>query len=219
MAKGRRRLRPWLGNQRVEAGDKETESSPRSRHQLQELELRDEGNNLYKRAGAFLMQFRKWPHYLRERKPRHLRVDGRSGLETPPGCMALMQTTSPQGEQGALGPESPLGRITHAAIQTETHLPYQHPGHDQWIRPRSKRGATTSEESKSGPPIPRGVDACLSREKYGADHHFSLARLLMKERYSRLDGRKLARTSSRTLPPKNHTQDLRLFHCELSKVA
>jgi len=89
------------------------------------------GNNLYKRAAAFLMQFRKWPHYLRERKPRHLRVNGSSGPETPLGYMALMQTTTPQGERGALGLESPLGHITHAAIQTETHLPYQHPDHDQ----------------------------------------------------------------------------------------
>jgi len=86
-----------------------------------------EGNNLYKRAAAFLMQFQKWPHYLRERKPHHLRVDGSSGPETPLGCMTLMQTTSPQGERGALGPESPLGRITPVAIQTETHLPYQTP--------------------------------------------------------------------------------------------
>jgi len=77
------------------------------------------------------MQFRKWPHYLREGKPRRLRVNGSSGPETPFSCMALMQTTSPQGERGALGPESPLGRITHAAIQMETHLPYLHPGHDQ----------------------------------------------------------------------------------------
>jgi len=86
------------------------------------------------------MQFRKWPHYLRERKPRHLRVNGSSGPKTPLGCMALMQTTSPQGERGALGLDSLLGRITHAAIQTETHLPYLHPNHDQWIRPRSKEG-------------------------------------------------------------------------------
>jgi len=77
------------------------------------------------------MQFRKWPHYLRERKPRHPRVDGSSGPETPLGCMTLRQTISSQGERGALGPEAPLGRITHAAIQTETHLPYQHPGQDQ----------------------------------------------------------------------------------------
>jgi len=84
------------------------------------------------------MQFRKWPHYLRERKPCHLRVNGSSGPETPLSCMALMQTTSPQGERGALGPESPLGRITHAAMQMETHLPYLHPDQDQWIRPCSK---------------------------------------------------------------------------------
>jgi len=77
------------------------------------------------------MQFWKWPHYLRERKPRHPRVDGSSGPETPLGCMTLRQTISPQGEQGALEPESQLGRITHAAIQMETHLPYQHPGQDQ----------------------------------------------------------------------------------------
>jgi len=77
------------------------------------------------------MQFRKWLHYLRERKPRHLRVNGSSGLETPLGCMALMQTTSPQGERGALRLVSPLGRITYAAIQTDTHLPYLHPDHDQ----------------------------------------------------------------------------------------
>jgi len=75
-----------------------------------------EGNNLYKRAAAFFMQFWKWPHYLRERKPCHLRVDGSSGPETLLGCMTLMQTTSPQGERGALGPESALGRITPAAI-------------------------------------------------------------------------------------------------------
>jgi len=77
------------------------------------------------------MQFWKWPHYLRERKPRHLRVNGSSGLETLLGCMALMQTTSPEGERGALGLEFPLGRIPCTAIQTETHLPYLHPDHDQ----------------------------------------------------------------------------------------
>ena len=92
---------------------------------------KNEGNNLFKRAAAFLMQFRKWPHYLREGKPRHLRVNGSSELETPLGCMALMQTTSPQGERGALGLESPLGWIIHAVIQTETHLPYLQPDHDQ----------------------------------------------------------------------------------------
>jgi len=64
------------------------------------------------------MQFRKWPHYLRERKPHHLRVNGSSEPKTPLGCMALMQTTSPQGELGAIWLESPLGHITHAAIQT-----------------------------------------------------------------------------------------------------
>jgi len=90
---------------------------------------KSEGNNLYKRAAAFLMQFRKWPHYLRKRKPRHLRVNGSSGPETPLGCMALMQTTSPQGERGALGLESPLGRIPHAAIQNSS--PLSTPHHDQ----------------------------------------------------------------------------------------
>jgi len=68
--------------------------------------------------------------------------------------MALMQTTSPQGERGALGPESPLGRITHAAEQTEPHLSYLHPDHDQRIHPCSLGGADTSEESKSDPPAP-----------------------------------------------------------------
>ena len=67
------------------------------------------------------MQFRKWPHYLRERKPRHLRLNGSSGPKTPLACMALIQTTSPQVERGALGLDSPHGRITHTAIQTETN--------------------------------------------------------------------------------------------------
>jgi len=43
-----------------------------------------------------------------------------------------------------------------------------------------------------------------------------------KKEISRLDGKKSARTSSPTLPPKphrTHTQDLGLFRCELSKVA
>jgi len=100
------------------------------------------------------MQFRKWPHYLRKRKPRHLRVYGSSGPETPLGCMALMQTTSPQGERGALGPESPLGRITHAAMQMETHLPYLHPDQDQWFRPRSKEVQPPWRNPKSDPPVP-----------------------------------------------------------------
>jgi len=65
-----------------------------------------------------------------ERKTRHLRVNGSSGLEAPLGCMALIQTTSHQGERGALWLESPLGHITHPAIQTETQLPYLHPDHD-----------------------------------------------------------------------------------------
>jgi len=51
--------------------------------------------------------------------------------------MAPMQVISPQGEQEALGSESPLSRITHAAKQTKLHLPYLHPDHDQWIHPRS----------------------------------------------------------------------------------
>jgi len=57
------------------------------------------------------MQFWKWPHYLRERKPHHLRVDRSSGPEIPLGYMTLLQASSPQGERGAYGPESPLGHI------------------------------------------------------------------------------------------------------------
>jgi len=57
------------------------------------------------------MQFWKKPPYLRERKPRYLRVDRSSGLETPLGCMTLMQASSPQGERGAYRLESLLGRI------------------------------------------------------------------------------------------------------------
>ena len=67
------------------------------------------------------MQFRKWPHYLRERKPRHLRVDGISGLETPLGCMALMQTTSPQGERGVSG-RSPRSSASHMRQYKWKHI-------------------------------------------------------------------------------------------------
>ena len=122
MAKGIRESRREIRKQSLALG---RDTSHRS------WNSESEGNNLYKRAAAFLMQFWKWPHYLRERKPRHLRVNGSSRPETSFGCMALMQTTSPQGERGAPRLESPLGRITHAAIQTETHLPYLHPDHDQ----------------------------------------------------------------------------------------
>jgi len=166
------------------------------------------------------MQSRKWLHYLRERKPRHLRVNGSSGPETPLGCMALMQTTSPQGERGALGLVSALGRITHAAIQTETHLPYLHPDHDQYNPPMFQRGATTLEESRSDPPVPRGGDTHFPpRKKYDPDHHFSLARSWTKgKRFLASTERNRHEYPHQTLPPKTHTQDLRLFRCELSKV-
>jgi len=88
-------------------------------------------------SSCILMQFLKRPRYLREGKPRHLRVNRRRGPETPLDRMAPMQVISPQGEQGALGLESPLGRITHAATQMKLHLPYLHPNHDQWILPHS----------------------------------------------------------------------------------
>jgi len=166
------------------------------------------------------MQFRKWPHYLRERKPHHLRVNGSSGMKTPLGCMALMQTTSPQGERGALGLESPLGRITPAAIQTETHLPYLHPDHDQWIHPCSKEGQPPWRNPSPTHPYLEEETPASPREKVrsGSPLLIRVLSWIKGRKISRLNGKKSARRSSPTLPP-NHTQDLRLFRCELSKVA
>ena len=146
------------------------------------------------------MQFRKWPHYLRERKSRHLRVNGSSGPETPLGCMALMQTTSPQGEQGALGPESPLGRIRHAAMQTETHLPYLHPDQNQWIRPRSKEVQPPRRNpSPTHPYLRRRHTLPPRRVRTGS---LPLTRVLIdkRKRFLASTERKSARTSSPTLP-------------------
>ena len=131
-----------------------------------------------------------------------------------------MQTTSPQGEPGALGLESPLGRITHAAIQTETHLPYLHPDHDQWIHPRSKEGQTTCEESKSDPPVPQGGDTRFPREKVRSASPLLIRVSVDKRKEDFSPQRKVISTK----PPhqhyhRTHTQDLRLFRCELSKVA
>jgi len=70
------------------------------------------------------MQFWKWPPYIRERKPRHLRVDRSSGPETPLGCMTLMQASSPQGEGGAHRPESPLSRIMYQSQRNLIFLIY-----------------------------------------------------------------------------------------------
>jgi len=76
------------------------------------------------------MQFQKWPHYLREGKPRHLRVNGCAGPETPLGCRTLLQATSSRGEREVLRLESLFGRIMQQK-QTEPYLAYLHPSQDQ----------------------------------------------------------------------------------------
>jgi len=140
------------------------------------------------------MQFRKWPHYLREWKPRHLRVNGSSGPKTPLGYRALMQTTSPQGERGALELESALGRITHAAIQTETHLPYLHPDHDQWIHPGSKEVQPPQRNPSPTHPYLEEKTPASPQEKVRSGSPLLIRALLWIKgrKISRLNGKKSA---------------------------
>ena len=147
------------------------------------------------------MQFWKWPHYPRERKPRHLRVDGSSGPETPLGCMALMQTTSPQGERGALGPESPLGRIMQQSKRNLISLIY--------TLTRANELPTGSLYLGGNPSPSHQISPALSQkagllQEHG--HHFSLAHSTIKRKISRPGGEKSVRTSPPTLPPNPHTR-------------
>ena len=115
---------------------------------------------------------------------------------------------SPQGERGALGLKSPLGRITHAAIQTETHLPYLHPDHDQWIHPGSKEGQPAQRNSSPTHPYLEEKTPASPREKVRSGSPLLIRALLWIKgrKISRLNGKKSARTSSPTLPANPHTR-------------
>jgi len=140
----------------------------------------NEGNNWRKRAAASHMHFWKRPPYLRERKPHHLRVDRSSGPETPLDYMTLMQASSPQGERGAYGPESPLGRIiqqsqrnlisliyTPTRTNESTHIlkEVQAPRRDPSPTPPCLLGSTKlpQEKLQSGSPF---LTCSLTNKKY-----------------------------------------------------
>ena len=147
-----------------------------------------------------IMQFRKWAHYLREREPRHLRVDGSSEPEPRSATWPPYKLAHHRVKVGAHGAESPLGRImwqkqqwnlipliyTPAMTNEFTHV---------------QQGAATSEESKPDPPATLGNSTKATSRNHGPGHYFSLARSRINTKEISHPREKSARTSPPTLPP------------------
>ena len=106
---------------------------------------------------------------------------------------------------------TPLGRITHAATQTKTPSILSTPRPGPMNLATFQQGATTSEESRPDPPVPQ-------RNRHAPDHCFSFARSPIKRKgFLALTNRNQHECSHQHYH-RTHTQDLRLFHGEISKV-
>ena len=147
------------------------------------------------------MQFQKWAHNHRKRQPRHLRVDGSSGLEPCSAAWTPCKLAHYRVKVGAYGTESPLSHIMQQK-QKRNLIPLIYTLAMTSGSTHVQRGAAASEESKPNPPVTLGKSTKATSRNHGPGHHFSLTHSRINTKEISHPREKSARTSPPTLPPK-----------------